>query len=182
MDELFHKLANFQEQSLMPCLANEEGTVAFYFLLHILLTGWIGHWSACNIVPSLHWFPLLEKFDILAFIFPLFWSFLWGGAGQRTPPSPQFGAGRVTPPRGAGRPSLPNSTSQPIAELLFSTSYILLLNYKQISNHLKSARINFSSSTLCRHTGGRLTGRRLLIDGLRLQVDLHFCTFALCTH
>ena len=53
MDELFHKLANFQEQSLIPCLANEEGTVAFYFLLHILLTGWIGHWSACNIVPSL---------------------------------------------------------------------------------------------------------------------------------
>ena len=88
-------------------------------------------------------------------------------AGRKTHPSPQFGA---------GRPSLPNSSWQPIAQSLFSTSYILLLNYKQISNHLKSARINFSSSTLCRHTGGRLTGRRLLIDGLRLQVDLHFCT------
>ena len=53
MDELFHKLANIQEQSLIPCLAKEEGTVTFYFLLHILLAGWIGHWSACNIVPSL---------------------------------------------------------------------------------------------------------------------------------
>ena len=113
---------------------------------------------------------------------PRFWSFLRGG---EPPPPHSAGRGGEPPlPRGAGRPSLPNTTSQPIAELLFSTSYILLLNYKQISNHLKSARINFSSSTLCRHTGGRLTGRRLLIDGLRLQVDLHFCTFALlhCGH
>ena len=129
------------------------------------------HVQCCDIVPSLV-SSFGESLDTgLYFALQLPCSFdHFCGAGR---------SGEPPPPRGAGRPSLPNSTSQPIAELLFSTSYILLLNYKQISNHLKSARINFSSSTLCRHTGGRLTGRRLLIDGLRLQVDLHFCTFAL---
>ena len=85
MDELFHKLTNFWEQSLMPCLAKkEEGTFTFYFLL----TGWIGHWSACNIVPSLHWFPLLEKFGMWAFILPCcpILIILMRRGGKHTPP------------------------------------------------------------------------------------------------
>ena len=98
MDELFHKLTNFWEQSLMPCLAKkEEGIFTFYFLL----TGWIGHWSACNIVPSLHWFPPLEKFEIWAFILPCC-PVLIIFMERRTPPSLQFGAVRVTPPRRRG--------------------------------------------------------------------------------
>ena len=41
MDELFHKLTNFD--ALLA--KKEEGTFTFLFLLHILLTGRIGHCS-----------------------------------------------------------------------------------------------------------------------------------------
>ena len=103
----------------MPSLGKkEEGTFTFYFLLHILLTGWIGHCLLFSVVILFHHlFPLLEKVEIWAFILPRNFPAVLiiftgrGGAGNLPLPTvrggagnPPFPAGRV--PRGARRPSL----------------------------------------------------------------------------
>ena len=76
----------------------EQSTFTFYFLLHILLTGWIGHCSVlyyCSIIGYLYWNFLR--------IGPLFCPQLprrfdnFCGAG-RGPPSPHS-ARRTPPPR-----------------------------------------------------------------------------------
>ena len=88
----------------------EEATFTFYFLLHILLTGWIGHCSVlyyCSIICFLYWRKLRFGPLFCPTTSPRFLSFLRRGAGRGTPPSPQRGTGRGTSPSPRGGASIP---------------------------------------------------------------------------
>ena len=97
MEELFHKLTNVQEQSLMPC---RKIRMYFHFLLSLAYPIDRLDWALFSVVILFrHWFPLLEKAEIQALILPrnlpavLIIFTGRGGAGN-----PPFPAGRGVHP------------------------------------------------------------------------------------
>ena len=88
---------------------------------------YISYWQAglgiiqcCNIVPSigfLYWRKLRFRPLFCPATSPRFWSFLRGGSGRGTPPSPQCGAGQGTPPSPRGGASIPGSELPKISEM-----------------------------------------------------------------
>ena len=116
MEELFHKLTNFREQSLKPSThiyKRSSHPIIGLCLLFILFTGWIGHYSVlqyCSIISFL--FAKIWEYD-LYFAPPLpRGSDRFCGRGKRgTPPSPKGGAGNPPFPRG-GAPIPASSCSE----------------------------------------------------------------------
>ena len=95
MEELFHKLTNFENKVWCPVSKKEQST---HFLLSLAYPIDRLDWALFTVVTLFHhWLPLLNEFENRAFIlprnFPRFWSFLRGGAG-----SPSLPAGRGVHP------------------------------------------------------------------------------------
>ena len=78
----------------------------FHFLLSLAYPTDRLDWALFSVVILFrHWFPLLEKAEILALILPRNLPavlIIFTGRGGEPPPSPQCGAGRGTPPSPRG--------------------------------------------------------------------------------
>ena len=112
-----HKLTNFREQSLMPCKQKKKK------VLSLFTVPCISYWQAglgivhscsvlwyCSIISFLFWRKFRYGPLFCPATSPRFWSFLRGGSGRGTPPSPQCGAGNPPLPTvrgGAGNPPSP---------------------------------------------------------------------------